>query len=107
MSSLGRIEAFLSEIKLEGRSSPSGKHWHDFWKWLSKHSTKQTEKPAMPLILAASGSSDFAKHDRLREQLMFAERHGFGSEAIEWLNSLALDAWNHGTESNWHQSFFD
>lgn len=107
MSSLGRIDAFLSEIKLEGRSSPSGKHWHDFWKWLNNHVPNQTEKPPMPLILAASGSSDSTKHDRLREQLMFAERHGLALGAIEWLSSLAIDDWNHGSESNWHQSFFD
>ena len=107
MTSLERIDAFLNEIKLEGRSSPSGKHWHDFWKWLEKQVPNQTEKPAMPLILAASGSSDSTKHDRLREQLMFAERHGFASAAIEWLNSIALDDWNHGSDSNWHQSFFD
>jgi hypothetical protein len=99
MSWLERIDAFLSEIKLEGRSSPSGKHWHDFWKWLDNQVSDQTEKPAMPLILAAAGSSDLTKHDRLREQLMFAERHGFALAAIEWLNSLALGDWNHGSES--------
>jgi hypothetical protein len=107
MSSLERIEFFLSEIKSDGRSSPAGKHWHDFWKWLEKKSLNQIEKPPMPLILAASGASDSTKHDRLREQLMFAEQNGFSLEAIEWLTALRHDSWNHGSESNWHQSFFD
>ena len=107
MSSLERIDAFLREIKLEGRSSPSGKYWSDFCKWLSKQVPNQTEKPAIPLILAASGASDSTKHDRLREQLMCAERHGFALDASEWLDNRAHDDWNHGSESNWNQSFFD
>jgi hypothetical protein len=107
MSSLERINAFLDQIKSDGRSSPAGRHWNDFWKWLEKQVPNKTEQPAMPLILAASGVSDSTKHDRLREQLMFAERNGFAIEAIEWLSSLTLDDWNHGSESNWHKSFFD
>ena len=107
MSPLEKVDNFLSEIKTEGRSSPAGRNWRDFWKWLEKRVPAQIDKPPIPLILAASGASDSTKHDRLREQLMFAERHGFALEAIGWLNSLAYDDWNHGSESNWHQSFFD
>ena len=61
----------------------------------------------MPLILAASGASESTKHDRLREQLVIAERHGFAIEAIEWLSSLTLGDWNHVSKSNWHKSFFN
>jgi hypothetical protein len=57
--------------------------------------------------LAASGASDATKHDRLREQLLFAERHGFSIEAIDWLTALPHNDWNHGSEGNWQQSFFD
>lgn len=105
MSLINGVDAFLSEIKAEGRSSPAGKHWQDFWNWLEKQVPNQIEKPPVPLILAASGASDMTKHDRLREQLMFAEKYGFSLKAIELLASLPHDAWNHGAESNWQKSF--
>ena len=107
MSPIERIDAFLIQIKSEGRSSPTGRHWQDFGKWLEKQEPNQIEKPPMPLILAASGASDATKHDRLREQLLFAERNGFLLGAIKWLNDLESDSWNHSSESNWHKSFFD
>ena len=107
MTSLEKVDTFLSEIQSERRSSPSGRHWHDFWKWLEKKVPNQIEKPPMPLILAASGASDASKHDRLREQLLFAEHHGFSLEAIDWLTALPLDDWNHGSDGNWEKSFFD
>jgi len=107
MSPSERIEKFLNTIKSEGKSSPSGRHWQDFWKWLDKHEPNRIEKPPVPLILAASSASDSTKHDRLREQLMFADRYGFSLEAIEWLTSLEDAFWNHSSEANWHQPFFD
>jgi hypothetical protein len=107
MTSLERVDTFLSEIKSDRRSSPSGRHWNDFCKWLEKNVPNQIEKPPMPLILAASGASDATKHECLREQLLFAERHGFSIKAIKWLTTLPHGDWNHGSEGNWQQSFFD
>lgn len=102
MSALERINVFLAIIKSEGRSSPAGRYWHDFWEWLEIKASNKADKPPKPLILAAAGASHANKYIRLREQLLFADMNGFGLEAVEWLAELAPENWNHGSKSNWH-----
>ncbi len=61
------IEQFLNEIKLEGRASPAGFHWHQFYKFLQSRKTESASDPPIPLILAASGESNARKHERLAQ----------------------------------------
>jgi len=64
---------YLAKIKAQGRSSPADRHWQDFYQFLLHHQQEHAgEKPPIPLILAASGASDRAKHDRLSRQLDWA-----------------------------------
>jgi hypothetical protein len=60
----------------------------------------------MPLILAASGEADSTKHQRLGEQLHWAQEHGVLVEALQFLNALQPDQWNWGTAENWHRSSY-
>ena len=98
------IDRFLDQIRSEGRSSPAGQHWQRFWKWSAELAPTGAERLPAPLILAAAGESDAVKHDRLREQLVFAREHGFLAESIDWLSALEHDDWNHGSADMWHRS---
>ena len=101
------IDDFLERIKTEGRSSPAGMHWMAFHELLSHHAGQAgTERPPMPLILAASGEADSTKHRRLGEQLHWALEHGVLVEALQFLNALQPDQWNWGTAESWHRSSY-
>ena len=100
-------QEFLARIKSEGRSSPVGKHWDDFHALLRNHQeVRVTDKPPVPLILAASGASDRAKHQRLSDQLDWAIANECLDEAIAFLEKLEIDKWNHGTPDNWDDEFY-
>ncbi len=94
-------QRFLQLIKSKCRSSPAGRHWSRFHALLSRYATKEN-KPPMPLILAASGESDQAKHERLGQQLLWAiENDGF-AEAVIFLECLHDDGqWNTAPLDTW------
>jgi hypothetical protein len=96
------IEQFLNEIKLEGRASPSGFHWDQFYKFLKSRKTESAGDPPIPLILAASGESNARKHERLAQQLDWALRQGILEEAIRFLQQIPVERWNQGQLSKWH-----
>lgn len=101
------ITNFLEQIKAEGRSSPAGQYWMAFHEMLCRQASRTViVRPPMPLILAASGESDFSKHKRLEEQLRWAQENGVLDEAIEFLRGLRPDQWNCGTPENWHRSSY-
>ena len=102
--SVQKIEAFLYEIKEEGRSSPAGMYWNDFFIFLKNFRNPEESDPPVPLILAASGESDASKHERLSVQLEWALDHHCLDEAIEFLNKLSRDQWNSGSLENWNKS---
>jgi hypothetical protein len=84
-----QIDEFLKTIKSHGRSSPAGRHWDDFHKLLCQLAAQgKTARPPMPLILAASGESDGAKHRRLGEQLKWAKANGILAAALRSCRSL-------------------
>ena len=94
---------FLARIKSEGRSSPTGKRWNDFYSLL-KHCQKfgDTRTPPVPLILAASGESNLSKHRRLSDQLDWAIVNSCFGEAVAFLENLGEDEWNVGSLDEWN-----
>jgi hypothetical protein len=100
-----RINALLERAKAEGRSSPSGLSWAQFHELLCSHMrSAEGMKPPMPLILAASGESNSVKHQRLAEQLHWAQANGCLAESLQFLNDLEPEQWNQGRAESWSQS---
>jgi hypothetical protein len=96
---------FMDELRQRGRSSPAGRHWHDFTVAIVKRAQPGDDsRPPPPLILAASDASNASKYQRLSEQLAWAERHGVLPEALAFLSALAEDQWNAGSVEDWDRS---
>jgi hypothetical protein len=101
-----RIDRFLSAIQAEGRSSPTGIHWHEFYAFLQTKTSPGKNKPPPPLILAASGESDRTKHGRLRSQLEWASDNDCVDQAIRYLKELSGDRWNRGPLEGWDKDSY-
>jgi len=99
-----KIESYLESIKEEGRSSPAGMHWNDFFLFLKKFKKNDHTDPPVPLILAASGESDATKHRRLSHQLYWALDNGCVDEALSFLKNLDAAKWNSCTAESWYDS---
>ena len=106
MSDLDRIKQFLDLLKCNGRSSPAGKNWAEFHAFLGKHKSGKSGAPSIPLILAAVGESDAAKHERLRAQLTWAAAQGVLSAAIAWLENLPAQDWNISSPAQWGKTSY-
>lgn len=101
------INEFLERIKAEGRSSPAGQHWLAFHELLCNHARAfGSNRPPVPLILAASGEANSTKHERLAEQLRWAQSNGALREALQFLTELSPDRWNRGTAEDWYRSSY-
>jgi hypothetical protein len=75
-----------------------------FHELLCRHATRAgAGDPPRPFILAASGESNSSKHERLGEQLRWAQANGIIVEALDFLRSLRSDQWNQSTTNNWHK----
>lgn len=96
-------ETFLEQIKSEGRSSPAGMHWNNFFNFLCSKQQPGQRKPPVPLILAASGASDASKHWRLSEQLRWAEESGCLDDALSFLQFISAEHWNTCSPEQWNQ----
>ena len=105
MSSRAEIDSVLAQLLAHGCSAPAGRHWHAFYLWLKAHGRHRSNKPPMPLILAASGASNAMKHLRLREQLEWAMKASILTEALEQLREVPLDGWNRGPLNKWHEEY--
>jgi hypothetical protein len=101
-----RIEQFLDAIKAEGRSSPAGIYWQEFYGFLRTRSKPDRNHPPVPLILGASGESDGEKHSRLFSQLEWALVNGCIAEAIDYLKKLPADHWNSCPIERWGQDSY-
>ena len=99
-------EEFLADIKAEGRSSPAGGHWQAFCDFLRQRAGPDAAKIPVPLILAASGASDHAKHCRLGEQLVWAIENGVLADALDFLRGISAEHWNSGTPDRWHTEYW-
>jgi hypothetical protein len=91
-----QIEEFLSALRARRRSSPAGYAWQQFYELLRARKQPGSTNPPVPLILAASGASNAAKHQRLTLQLRWARENGCLDEAIEYLQGIPSGQWNSG-----------
>lgn len=98
------IEGFIASTKAEGRSSPEGFAWHEYWEWLESVAPRGAGKPPVPLILGASGESDAAKHFRLSEQLYWAAKHGLLPQALDKLKTIPSDKGNSSPTDRWNRT---
>jgi len=101
-----RIQQFLNTVKAEGRSSPAGTHWNQFFEFLCARSLPSRSTPPVPLILAASGESDDNKHTRLSSQLEWALENGCLEEAIRYLEGIPVEKWNSRALDKWQRESY-
>ena len=94
----------LEDLYRKGISSPMGARWHEFYVHLQSKS--RSSKPPVPLILAASGASAKAKHDRLSQQLEWAISHGCFEDAVSWLNAMSCSDWEYCELENWNREYW-
>jgi hypothetical protein len=97
----GVIDRYLQGIKSKGKASPDGRYWHDFFLYLQDHKITGGEDPPVPLILAASWVSPKRKHDRLRQQLIWAMNNDILDQAIDYLNQLPDENWIISSKDRW------
>jgi len=107
MTLVQRKQEFLDCLRSEGRSSPEGMHWHDFYVFLQRRKAEpEHPDPPRPLILAASSESDCSKHQRLSDQLDWAIDNNCLHEALEYLKAIDPQRWNRSSVENWDREFF-
>jgi hypothetical protein len=101
-----RIDQFLSDLRVGGRSSPAGIHWQHFHELLQAKRRAGHGNPPLPLILAASGESDGSKHRRLSSQLQWALENGSLDDALKYLQRLPVEHWNSCASEQWDQDSY-
>ena len=99
-----QIDVYVARLKAECRSAPTGRHWDDFYRHITRGFPSET-LPCPPLILAASIASDAEKQQRLREHLLWANIHGRLDEAFAFLEQVPKDGWNVGGPETWSKAF--
>ena len=104
LAKMSEIEEFLDKLKQKGYSSPAGVHWSRLHKVILKYADNPSnEKLSNPLILGGAIASHAAKHERLNEQLKWAEKHGCLNEALTYLGTLSDNKWNISNGSDWNE----
>ena len=98
------VEAFLLELKVDGRSSP--RDWQRFFVFLRASKQYGQADPPVPLILAAAGESDASKHRRLAAQLQWATENGCAAAALDWLRRIPVEQWNACPPAQWNQDSY-
>ena len=96
-----KIQSFLVDLKSQGKASPDGRYWNEFYKFLKKHKRAGEEDPPVPLILAASYLAPADKHKRLNQQLIWAMNIGILDQTIGYLNQLKEGEWVTSSKSGW------
>jgi hypothetical protein len=97
-----KIQDYLDEIKAQGKASPTGMYWNEFFLFLCKYKQAGDTDPPVPLILAASGESPASKHFRLSLQLDWALDHNILDQALNYLKQLENQEWVTSTPSRWN-----
>jgi hypothetical protein len=104
LSEVDLLETFLSDLRRAGRFAPRPQAWDGFWKLLKK-GFDRNEWPPAPLILAAHWSTTAQeKHNRLTEQLRWAELHHLLSDALKYMNDLDSEDWKPIPYTEWGYS---
>jgi hypothetical protein len=106
MNTESDIAEFLALIASEGRSSPAGYAWHQFWEWLDEQAPVFGGPPPVPLILAASSESAANKNQVLKEQLEWASKAGILEPALNRLKAIPAEKWNYCPASRWHKDSY-
>lgn len=96
-----RIDEFLALLKAEGRSSPAGMHWQEFYNLLARHDQSGLSRPPPPLILAAASEPESSKHERLGAQLEWAAANNCLDFALAFLRGLPPESWNRSALAEW------
>ena len=100
------IQAYLDEIKTQGRSAPAGIHWDKLCKLVRRCSkVDDDEELYNPLILGGHVASHSEKHQRLAHHLKWAERHHCLEEALAYLKVLPDEHWNRSMGDDWTEDY--
>lgn len=90
-----RKDVFLNLLKEKGLSSPAGKYWDRFCKYIKRNAENpDDEKLLNPLILGGAIASHAVKHERLSEHLDWAIRHSCFDKALLYLEKMPEGHWN-------------
>jgi len=91
------FDEVLAEAQKNDRICPQPRKWDQLYKMLPKRRGKDGKRePALPLILAAWWHAPaYAKIDRLREHIEWADNHGCLDEVYAFLRALPEDDWLH------------
>ena len=101
-----KIQEFLDESKAQGKASPDGMYWNDFFLFIRKYKQAGETDPPVPLILAASGESPASKQQRLEAQLEWAQTNNCLEQAIDFLKKLDDQKWVTSPASGWNTSSY-
>lgn len=85
------LEQIHEYVTSAGKVCPLPIHWLAFYEVIER--AHVSERPPVPLILAAWDESDALKRERLFSQLKFAERMGVLEDASRFLRSLRPEDW--------------
>jgi hypothetical protein len=98
------IEELLVALKADGKSEP--KNWHRFYLFLKARQQPGQKDPLVPLILGASMESSASKHERLADQLYWAQENGCLDDAIRYLKAIPAKRWNLCSPERWNRSSY-
>lgn len=104
------VEEILAKLAAEERVCPKGDKWVELWEMLPKVNREGVSEgwdgPPRPLILAACGESNSAKHQRLADHLRYAKENGVLDEIVSFLMSLPADEWECGDINSTTDGYF-
>lgn len=100
------VAELVARLHAEGKPSPDGHVWHQFFEFLRSRKGNGHGDPPVPLILAAAGESNAAKLERLRQQLVWAGENGCLDEAMAYLEQIPPAQWNRGSSTDWERTFY-
>ncbi len=104
MSDEAAISALLGRLRAQGRFAPRPAAWDQFYRSL-RAGFGEADLPPKPLILSAHWSTTAAdKHERLKEQLLWASRNAQLERAIALISDFDADAWASLPEAQWEKS---
>ena len=92
-----KLTALHFLVQAGDRVCPRPMDWQRFWESLPGATrTEVGFVPAAPIVLSGWWhSTNEAKAERLREQIVWAASHGGLDVADAFLRGLAIDAWHH------------
>jgi len=108
-NSMQTVEEILATLAAEDRVCPEGGRWNELWLMLLKlyeEGLGGEFEPPRPLVLAACGESNSAKHQRLEDHLRYAKEIGVLDEVESFLMSLTDDEWDCGDINSTTEAYY-